>query len=128
MKKERVALVIQPNGQVAVHRLHKKETLDQLQGWVKGSIEGIKGVWGTAAEFPDSGKIYQMWVNEEGLINGMEVNPHATCMARSWAKRTGHIFNGALFGPCVLVIPNLPENTFMRDKAVEGFQLGWRVV
>ena len=73
----------------------RKPTLEELQGIVKGYVA-------VALDYPNRLKI---WVNEEGAINGMKLNPKAQeiCSA-SWVGYTVKFPNGGegLYGPVLI--------------------------
>lgn len=70
------AAVIDPAGVVAYHTQDGKFSLSQLQGFVKGYIERVS--------VRVAGKNYEMFVNEEGLLHGLQFNKTATHLGQAW--------------------------------------------
>ena len=74
------AAVIHPDGSVEYHTQDGKFSLERLQGFVKGYIERV--------DVRVAGKNYEMFVNEEGLLDGLQFNPKATALvAQYWVKK-----------------------------------------
>jgi hypothetical protein len=70
------ATVIHPDGSVEYHTQDGKFSLERLQGFVKGYIERV--------DVRVAGKNYEMFVNEEGLLHGLPLNPTATLLVVNW--------------------------------------------
>ena len=75
--KEYHAAVIDTTGHISFHSQDGKFSLKQLQEFVKGYIERV--------DVRVAGKNYEMFVNEEGLLHGLQYNPKAT--AQYWVKK-----------------------------------------
>ncbi len=100
----RRATVYHPDGTIEVHWSNdmKRHELSELQGWVGGLVELVRGTR-TGVD---------VWVNEEGLIDGLPLNYPGSLAAQKLGAR----FDGILSGPVVITdivikpsqLPNQP--------------------
>lgn len=83
------ALIIQPDGTLTVKRGVPEGTYEFIRSAVEGWIEAVDLNRGLAT----------MWVNEEGKISGMPVNPTANLVAHRNARLLAGDF---IVGPVVI--------------------------
>jgi hypothetical protein len=89
------AAVIHPDGLIEYHTQDGKFSLDKLQGFVKGLIERV--------DVRVAGKNYEMFVNEEGLLHGLQFNPKASTLGSVWLAYKGHSGRAHLVGTTVVL-------------------------
>ena len=91
----RIAVILKTDGSMETVPLYKKETLEQLQGWVGGYIECVR------VRF--AGRIRDVWINEEGLLKNLPVNQEATNL---YEATLGCSLKNPLVGDVVIILPN----------------------
>lgn len=87
---ERFFTVIEPTGdeRKVAYTTRGEPPLEALQAAVGGLIEGIRVRY--------EGRVRRAYVNEEGLLDGLPLNPKATVMAREFGY-------GSIVGPVAVI-------------------------
>jgi len=88
--------IIAPDGAVTMQRVEtaKGPSLEVLQAAVGGYIERVRVRW--------FGRVRDAYVNEEGLIKGLNLNSSATAILDGAFKNSGN----SIVGPCAVWIPD----------------------
>lgn len=85
------------DGYITKKYLHRAVTLDELQQNVKGYIE-------TVPDFDTfDGKKAVAFCNEEGKVNGLQINAAATALWKEQVKAKGYDLADALCGDVVIL-------------------------